>query len=423
MATICDTIWSSTLFHGKLQPWAHYMQSPELPQRNLSPTVLDLLATQPSSRTFSDRVRGLALDPRLEKKILAASDADGVRDSNCVGPNPGLSNVEERELAGEMLRQRHLFTEQLLTTANFRQATLTILQNIYLFRNRRIFFLAQEGGPDHERQEALALFSACPPQRSLPLAKTLQHPLIARIWNRIVSLQEKADDIRPQFLKLQHIVENLNTLRNIYMLCSRRLVQVLGTRSRLAYLNLTKEDAAQIGAFGVARAAYRYHPSCGVRFSTYASNWIYREIQLQALNGKLIRVSSNNIEGYARAVRSGDSELQEKFGARLAAAESITLQAQEEEAETVMEPAATGLSPESLCEQRQLRTLLLDCIDRLLDFKKGDVLKRRFGLPPYQGREESVITIARALGVTRSSVYQQEETALQVLHDYLRNHL
>lgn len=340
-----------------------------------------------------------------------------------VSITPGLSDMEERELAGEMLRQRHFFTEQLLTAASFRQATLTILQNIYLFQNRRIFFVAQEGGPDCERQEALALFSACPPPPSLPLAKTLQHPLIARIWNRIITLQTKVDECHPEFLKLQQIVENLNTLRNIYMLCTRGLVQALASRSRLAFLDLSKEDAAQIGAFGVARAAYRYHPSCGVRFSTFASDWIYREIQQQALSGRLIRISSNSIEGHARAVRNGDSELRQKYRVRLNAAEIVTLQPKEEQAETVPEPAATGPSPDSLCEQQQLRSLLLDCIDRLLDSKKSDVLKRRFGLPPYQGREESVIAISRAYGVTRSSVYQQEASALRVLHDYLREKL
>lgn len=94
------------------------------------------------------------------------------------------------------------------------------------------------------------------------------------------------------FADLTNVVEKLNTLRNIYMLLTTNLVKKLTFRINKLYSNsIATEDACQIGSFGVARAAYRYHPSVGVRFSTYASHWIKKEIQRQALEGRLIRIS------------------------------------------------------------------------------------------------------------------------------------
>ena len=59
---------------------------------------------------------------------------------------------------------------------------------------------------------------------------------------------------------------------------------------------ISNEDAYQIGSFGVAPAAYRYHHSCGVCVSTYAANWIRKEVQRQSLHGQLIKIFTNTIE-------------------------------------------------------------------------------------------------------------------------------
>jgi Sigma-70 region 2 len=200
-----------------------------------------------------------------------------------------LSLNDERELATEVLCYRHLFTEQLLGSPKFRRAALTVIQNIYLFNNRKIFFGTTTASTENERQEALLLFSGAPCRTSLPLAKTFQHLIIARVWNRIIS--QSSTEVNDQhFIALHDVVERLNTLRNIYMLLTAGLVRKLAATTNTLYKeSVTYEDAVQIGWVGIARAAYRYHQSCGVRFSTFAANWVYREIQRQALSGRLIR--------------------------------------------------------------------------------------------------------------------------------------
>lgn len=107
--------------------------------------------------------------------------------------------------------------------------------------------------------------------------------------------------MQPSFLQLHSIVENLNTLRNIYVLFSSRLITKLaGSISSVYRQSLPYEDTVQVGSFGIARAAYRYHPSCGIRFSTYAAGWFYKEVQRQALSSRLVRISSNMVERYSQ---------------------------------------------------------------------------------------------------------------------------
>ena len=332
---------------------------------------------------------------------------------------PSLDSAEEKELAGEMLRCRHRFSELLLTATRFRQAALTVIQNIYLFNTRRIFFAPPVGPPDRERQEALLLFSASPASQSLPLAKTLQHAIIARVWNRITSRQDARQEQDPRFLELEESVEALNTLRNIYILFTRGLVQALVSRAKIPSRSQSTEDAVQSGTFGVARAAYRYHPSCGVRFSTFATHWINREIQQQALSGRLIRVSSTVIEAHARAKKRDDQATVRKYENILQGANTLLLTDGDTDTTALADALASTPAPETIVERRQLHRLLLDALDSQLDPKKREVLKRRFGLFPYNDGEESVLDISRRLGVTCRSVYQLEESALRQLHRHL----
>lgn len=389
-----------------------------------SPEVIDLLATVPSSLPFMDRVRLLHLSPGLEAKIFRAEYHLA---RSCPPPLKAetLKVADEKELATEVLLYRHRFTELLFNSQKFRQATLTVLQNIYLFRNRKIFFGNTEASAEYERQEALLLFSDISRRTGLPLEKTFQHLIIARVWNRILSQLPQNEMQDDQFIALHHIVEKLNTLRNIYMLLTTGLVKMLAAKTSTLYReSVTYEDAVQIGGIGVARAAYRYHQSCGVRFSTFAANWIFKEIQRQALDGRLIRISANTVEGYAKAAKRGDSASLGKYSALIANATAARETLPEEYGcLTLTEFPAAGPSPVGLYEAAQLRSLLLSTIDLKLSAKSGDIIKRRYGLPPYLGREQSILAISKTFGVTRSSIYQLEQSAIKKLQKYLSREL
>ena len=389
---------------------------------NNSPAVIDLLATTPSQVPFTVRVQELLLSPNLEQKVL---QQEGRLPDNCHSMPVGSTHLtmdDEKELATEMLLLRHRFTELVFKSRNFRQATLTIVQNIYLFRNRKIFFgTSSSASPALERQEALHLFSSNPSRTSLPLAKTFQHLILARVWNRILSTSTEVDLQEEQFIELHAVVEKLNTIRNIYILLTTGLVKKLAARINNIYKeSVTFEDAIQIGSFGIARAAYRYHQSSGVRFSTFAANWVFKEIQRQSLEGRLIRLSTNTVEQYSRAAKDQDTENICKFLSQIknatTADEDILLKDSSTSFPTV-NPAPCQLARDY--ETRELHATLLHAIDQLLSHKCGDILKRRFGFPPYQGKEQSTISISRVYGVTRGSIYQLEQAALKKLNRHL----
>ncbi|HKJ65909.1 MAG TPA: sigma factor, partial [Desulfopila sp.] len=271
----------------KNRPTAHIPTDSSCPSRQpatllkrQSHNIIDLLRTSPPAQPFAERVKELKLSSSLENKILEAETPRQPKAKR-------LTANDEKELAGEALMLRHTFTCLVFGNRFFRQASLTVIQNIYLFRQRRIFFgTASDEQGEEERRQALLLFTAPTSETSVPLAKTFQHFILARVWDRIITQANDAFlDSRP-FNELHEVVERLNTLRNIYMLLSLGMVQKMTGRISTVYQHsISADDARQIGNFGIARAAYRYHPSLGIRFSTYAAHWVLKEIQRQALEG------------------------------------------------------------------------------------------------------------------------------------------
>ena len=383
---------------------------------------IDLLATTPSRIPFAKRVQELILNSSLELKILQLEGRLPDQTNSSSPVSCRLTVRDEKELATEVLLLRHHFTELVFNSRTFRQATLTIVQNIYLFQNRKIFFgTSCSTSSEKERQEALLLFSANPAKKSLPLKYTFQHLILARVWNRILSNSTKADLQEQHFTELHAIVEKLNTIRNIYMLLTTGLVKKLASRINNIYKeSITFEDAIQIGSFGIARAAYRYHQSTGVRFSTFASNWIFKEIQRQSLNGRLIRISTNTVEQYAKAAKNDDKENISRFSTRIQKATTSIEDVFERDsffAPPGMDPYLSPLT--NFFENQELKEILLKAIDQLLSEKCADIIRRRYGFFPYDGNDQSIISISKVYNVTRSSIYQLEQTSLKKLNQYL----
>lgn len=61
------------------------------------------------------------------------------------------------------------------------------------------------------------------------------------------------------------------------------------------------DDAGQAGLFGLLRAARKFDPSLGYRFSTYAVGWIKQAVQRHRESDVLIRVPAYVLHGEARA--------------------------------------------------------------------------------------------------------------------------
>jgi len=393
-------------------------------KKHLSPERIDLLPTSPSQIPFAERVQALILSPNLESKVLCIeSKLSGIHQDTLKG-TAYLTRTDEKELATEVLLLRHRFTELIFQSREFRQAALTIVQNVYLFRNRKIFFGTSNSiSAEQERQEALHLFSSQPCKRSLSLAKSFQHLILARVWSRILIISEKKDLQKQQFIELHAIVEKLNTIRNIYILLTAGLVRKLATRINKIYKeSISYEDAVQIGSFGIARAAYRYHQSSGVHFSTFAANWVFKEIQRQSLEGRLIKLSSHTIEQYSKATKNDDKKNICRFSAQIKHA--TTTGADIEQLETTVPFSSLYPNEENLgkkIESQQLHSILQRSIEQQLSGKCGDIIKRKYGFPPYEGNEQSTIAISKIYGVTRGSIHQLERAALKKLNLHLKS--
>jgi RNA polymerase primary sigma factor len=378
--------------------------------------IIDLLKTAPSKQSFSERLKQIGLSTTLEQKALLASELPENKTIDC---RHRLHVDEEKELATEVLLLRHKFTQLVFENVAFRQAALTIIQNIYLFKQRKIFFgtSAQQSG-ETERQRALLIFSQSPQKISIPLADAFQHLMVARIWNRIISQASNDFLASTPFQQLHAVVEQLNTLRNVYMILSTGLVGKLTAKINAIYReSISWEDARQIGSFGIARAAYRYHPSNGMRFSTYASYWILREVQRQALEGRLIRISAHLVENYAREEKEIQADAQKKSAQQLRQA-TAQFSLDKQGGDLNLEPSPID-GPEKNWERKELQNLLLKAITQQLSPKSQDILQRRYGIGIYEGREHSVVEIAEFYGVTRGSIYQLENAALQKLQKAL----
>ncbi|MBM9512943.1 sigma-70 family RNA polymerase sigma factor [Desulfogranum marinum] len=375
--------------------------------------IIDLPTTSSAATSFIQQVQALELSAGLEAKCFAAESVLNADD--IAGRHLYLSKNDEGELATEVLLQRHRFTQLVAQHCLFRQAALTIIQNIYLSKDRKIFFARADRTSEAERQEALQLFSQPTMSASIPLAKTFQHLVLARVWARIIYKADPSFTHRPEFRQLQAVIERLNTLRNIYMLLTTGLVRKITSQISNTYKqSITAEDAHQIGSFGVARAAYRYHPSMGSRFSTYASFWILREVQLQSLNGRLIRVPATIIEEISRSARKGDTVAENAAVTTLMNSTVILGEKEEPQHEY-----SYRQDPAKHVEQLEMHSKLLEAVDSVLPAKSADIVKRKYGLGEYEGRAQSMVEISRIYGVTRGSVYQLEKKALLKLHKHL----
>ncbi len=358
--------------------------------------LADLLPIPEKEEEFDTIVKSLRLSQALTSKIFAEQQAQRV-----LAPrhHNHLEAEEENELATEALILRHQFTELVCNSPSFRQAAISIISNIYLFANRRIFFQAEEN-TEMERQQALLMLTTAQPH--IPVAKSFQHHILARIWNRICATHTP-ECPKKDFQALTAIISKLNTIRNIYITLSLDFIYTMAHKAPPLYMQgIASEDAVQIASFGVARAAYRYHPSVGVRFSTFSAKWIQKEIQRQALQGRLIRISPYTVgQGSRHSVEN-------------AALQPPLLFADDDRV------AAKNCNKniEEQYDKKEALRIIEKFLATRLNAKSADILRRRYGLAPYCGKSQSVITIARHYQVSRGSIYQLEQSSMKKLRGH-----
>ena len=202
----------------------------------------------------------------------------------------------------------------------------------------------------------------------------------------------------------------------------------------LAFMDLIEE-----GNLGLIKAAARFNPKRGVRFSTYATWWIRQAVRRAIANFKIVRTPSYMVE---RIVKFKNSEVE--LAARLGRQPTVDEIARDTDSETpALRKAISAyritnqpLSLDLMCSLNE--TLRDDHVDRpegpMLDEQEREKLKRllnsieprdaevlrlRYGIDC--SKPHTLEDIAAKLQITRERVRQVENEALEKMHAILQD--
>jgi len=198
------------------------------------------------------------------------------------------------------------------------------------------------------------------------------------------------------------------------------------------------DDMVQMGLFGLMKAAERFDPEHGCRFSTYAMWWIRQAVQRGIANdGKTIRLPVHMIAlvgKYRRTQRTLDltggvnakaiSRIAETLGwsTEFTARISQIAEMRTVSFETPIGPEDDGKlgdtiqdslpGPEDTVVAKDIAIHVRELIEDISDARERDIISRRFGL---DGPEETLDSIGQRYGVTRERIRQIEGKILKQL--------
>lgn len=204
------------------------------------------------------------------------------------------------------------------------------------------------------------------------------------------------------------------------------------------------DDMVQMGLFGLMKAAEKFDPAHGCRFSTYAMWWIRQSVHRGIANdGKTIRLPVHMIalvSKYRRTLRTLDlngsisakaiSHIADTLGwsteftarvAQIAEMRTVSFEAPlgpegEIKLGDIIQDNSPGPEETVVANDTAKRIRML--IEELPDERQKDIIRSRFGL---DGPEETLEIVGQRYGVTRERIRQIEAKVLKRLHRWVVN--
>ena len=228
----------------------------------------------------------------------------------------------------------------------------------------------------------------------------------------------------------------IQTLREHLVLSNLRLVASLARRymgNGLLFLDLVQE-----GNLGLIRAAEKFDPSKGCRFSTYATWWVTQKIRRAIIEqGPTIRIPVHRAV-LSRKIHKIQHELTRELGRKplpdeiaerggisteqldfldTAAREVVALQDPIGQDDGELQDLVADVSlppPDEGIRRREVREEISGLLAILPD-RDQQVIRMRYGIGLE--REHTLEEVGRTFGITRERVRQLEARALQMLRE------
>ena len=216
---------------------------------------------------------------------------------------------------------------------------------------------------------------------------------------------------------------------------------LLRAASRYRKYGRSLEELFQAGSLGMMRAAEKFDPALGFRFTTYADFWVRQSIQRYLANDQIVRTPEFVATRESRARKaakaasdSGDQDLAKRMTAeadgygrmRTNAKSFVTMDtgSSSEDEERGLHELLSGeeIGMEEQAEARKLIQWLISASHEVENDRAGIVFRMRLGLhEDHEDQPLDMQEVANHLGCTRENVRQLYARAADEVVDMITN--